>query len=81
MIDVCDVGPRRPISVGAMTDDLDLVVHAFERAVAQPEFRPDQHAVEMTAQHPGELLERFEAAVTGAPNHCNRWPPAHAVLR
>jgi hypothetical protein len=39
-----------------MADDLHLV-HAFQRPVAHPKFRPDQHAVEMRAEHPGELLE------------------------
>ena len=67
MVDVRHVGPRRAVAVGAMADDLDLVVHAFEGAVAHPELGPHQDAIEMSAEHPRQLLEWLEAAVAGPP--------------
>jgi hypothetical protein len=57
-----------------MADDLDPVVPAFERAVADTELRPDQHAVEMGAQQPGEFLERLQTAVAGAPEPLQEMP-------
>jgi hypothetical protein len=51
-----------------------FVVHAFKRHVAQTELRPDRHAVEMSAKHPGELLERLEPAVAGPPEPLQEMP-------
>ena len=59
-----------------MADDLDLVVHAFEGAVTHPELDPHQDAFEMSAEHPGQLLDRREAAVAGAPE-----PPQEVAPR
>jgi hypothetical protein len=53
VVDVRDVSPRGRIAVGPMADDLDLVVHDFNRPVAHTGLRPDQHAVEMGAQPGG----------------------------
>ena len=74
MVNIGGVGPRRPVPVGAMADDLDLVVHALERAVAHAQFRPDEYPVEMGPQHPGEFLERHEATVAGAPEPLQKVP-------
>src|SRR6266849_5174089 len=83
VVDVRHVGPRRAVAVGTMADDLDLVVHAFEGAVTDPELDPDQDAIEMSAEHPGQLLERGEAAVAGAPEPLQEMParPRGAAVR
>ena len=80
VVDVGDVRPGRPVSVRAMTDDLDLVVHPLEGPVADPQLRPDQHAVEMSPEHPRQLLERLQTAVARQ-SHCSRCAPAYAVYR
>src|SRR6266571_9051592 len=67
VVDVRHVRPCGAVAVRAMADDLDLVVHAFEGAVAHPELDPHQDAIEMSPQHPRQLLERHEAAVAGPP--------------
>src|SRR6202162_552997 len=50
---------------GAMADQLDLVIHAFERAVGNPQPGPGQDAIEMSAELANELLEGLESRAHG----------------
>src|ERR1017187_1510597 len=54
-----------PETEGSMTDRSDLVFHAFQRAVGEPQFGPGQDSVEMRPQHPDELLEWFQLGAHG----------------
>ena len=46
-----------------MADELDLVVHAFEGAVADPASRPGQNAGLVGADHASKVLEGLEPRV------------------
>src|SRR5687767_13119789 len=67
MPDGGDVGVGLAEAVGAMADDLDLVVHPLEGAVGDPQPRPSHDAEDVLADHARELFEGLEAAVRGPP--------------
>lgn len=50
-------------SKGAVADQLDLVVHTFQRAIGDPQPGPGQDAIEMSSQPPNQLLERLQPRV------------------
>src|SRR5215470_2157737 len=50
---------------GAVTDQLDLVVHPFERAIGDPQLSPGQNPVEMSPQPSNQVPERLESGAHG----------------
>src|SRR5215471_21825962 len=50
---------------GAMADQLDLVIHSFERAIGDSPSSPSQDAVEMGPQPANQFFERLEPGAHG----------------
>lgn len=50
---------------GAMADELDLVVHAFDGAVGDAGVGPSEDAVEVGIDQPGKIPERLEPGAPG----------------
>jgi len=48
-----------------MADEFDLAVHAFQRPIGDAQARPSQDAVEMSTQHPNQVLEGLESGAHG----------------
>lgn len=51
---------HRAKAEGAMADQLDLVIHPFERAIRNPQPSARLDAAEMSTQHPNQFVERLE---------------------
>src|SRR5215471_7926078 len=54
-----------PEAEGAMTDKFDLVIHAFEGSIRDPQSGPSQDAVKMSTQPPHQLLEGLQPRAHG----------------
>src|SRR5712691_4371234 len=67
VIDVGDVGPRCAVAVGAMTNTLDLVVHAFQGPIADAQPSPGEDALPMEPEGAGDFLERLQPAMGRPP--------------
>jgi hypothetical protein len=50
-----------------MTHQFDLVIHALQSAIGDPELRPGEEAGEMIFYQPGKIDERFQSAVSSPP--------------
>ena len=50
-----------------MADDLGLVVHSFDRPIADAEVKVVEDTLLMAAQHPGKITHGFEPGVRGPP--------------
>ncbi len=67
MIDGSNEIIRFSKSKGAMTDQLDLVVHAFEGTVGDPEFGPGQETGKMILDQACKVDHRLEPGVSCPP--------------
>lgn len=68
MIDVGDIDPRRSVAKGAIVDRRARVVQALHGAVGNLDAGPGQEdAVEVSPEHPGEVLEGLQPAGADAP--------------
>ena len=50
-----------------MADDLGLVVHSFDRPIADAQVKVVEDTLLMAAQHPGKITHGFEPGVRGPP--------------
>lgn len=66
-MDIGGIGSERLVVKGAMADHLDFVVHLPHGAVGDPDAGPDQYPVEVSQEHPSELLEGLQPAMAEAP--------------
>lgn len=67
MIDRLHVAVVVSESAAATADELDLLVYAFQRAVADPPARPRQNAGLASAHHPSQVLEGSQPHVSAPP--------------
>ena len=74
MVDRCDVISNAAEAKRSMAHEFDLVVHALERAVGDPQSGPGPNAFEVPPQQANEILEGFKPRAPG------RVPPAAQVV-
>ena len=67
MVDVRDIGPRRPEAKRPMSDRFHFVVHALQDAIRHPELGSGQDPIAVGADGRHQLCEGLEPAVACPP--------------
>ena len=67
MINGFDVSVVVSEPVAAVADEFDLVIHALQGSVGDPQVRPGQDAVQMLPDQAGEIRKWRQPRVTGPP--------------